>query len=231
MSLRLDDLQVNDLKMYQDDEEYCFGCDAVELANFVRGGARDRAVDLGAGNGIITILLAGKKGIKTTGVEISETQAALCEKNIVYNKLQGSASVLNMPMQRLPEVMVAGSATIVVCNPPYFKKGSGEMRLGNTAALARHEIAVTAEEVAATAAYLLSTGGNFYTVYPTERMAEFMSICRGKRLEPKEAVILNAPGKEPHLFLMRSVKDGKTGLKLTTREIRAYGIEPTDGRQ
>ncbi|MBR2988270.1 MAG: methyltransferase, partial [Clostridia bacterium] len=64
---RVDDLLVNELKIIQNPSAFCFGCDAVELANFVTGGAKDYAVDLGSGTGIITLLLAGKKGIRTTG--------------------------------------------------------------------------------------------------------------------------------------------------------------------
>ena len=67
---RLDDLLVNGLKIIQNPSAFCFGCDAVEIANFVTGGAKDRAVDLGSGTGIITLLLGGKKGIRCTGVEI-----------------------------------------------------------------------------------------------------------------------------------------------------------------
>ena len=55
---RVDDLLVNGLKIIQNPQAFCFGCDAVELANFVNGGIKDRAVDLGSGTGIITILLA-----------------------------------------------------------------------------------------------------------------------------------------------------------------------------
>ena len=73
---RVDDLLVNGLKIIQNPNAFCFGCDAVEIANFVSGGAKDYAVDLGSGTGIITILLAGKKGIRTTGVEIQPATMA-----------------------------------------------------------------------------------------------------------------------------------------------------------
>ena len=55
---RIDDLQYNQLKIIQNSDFFRFGSDAVELANFVSGGSKDRAVDLGSGSGIISILLA-----------------------------------------------------------------------------------------------------------------------------------------------------------------------------
>ena len=56
----------NGLKFLQKQDAFRFGCDGVELANFVDGGPKDYAVDLGSGTGIITILLAGKRKIKTS---------------------------------------------------------------------------------------------------------------------------------------------------------------------
>ena len=58
---RLDDLQVNGLKIIQNASCFRFSCDAVELADFVSGSAKDYACDLGSGSGIIAILLAGKR--------------------------------------------------------------------------------------------------------------------------------------------------------------------------
>ena len=52
---RVDDLLVNGLKIIQNPSAFCFGCDAVELANFVTGGVKDKAYDLGSGTGIITV--------------------------------------------------------------------------------------------------------------------------------------------------------------------------------
>lgn len=221
---RIDDLQVNNLKLIQDDEHFCFGCDAVELANFVQVGSNDLAIDLGSGNGIIAVLLAGKKGLRTTAVEINQSLAYLCQKNVALNKLEHLIDVINQPMQNLPKILPASSRNIVVCNPPYFKAGSGRMRSGSKAG-ARHEIFVTIEEVVQIASYLLPTSGRFYTIFPTQRMAELLHLCICHRLEPKELVVLSPAGKSPHLFLLKSVKDGKTGLRVTCRNIKDYGME------
>ena len=58
---RLDDLLYNNLKIFQRKDRYCFGSDAVEIANFADGKPGENAVDLGSGTGIIAILLAAKK--------------------------------------------------------------------------------------------------------------------------------------------------------------------------
>ena len=59
--LRLDDLQVNGLRIYQHKDKYCFTSDAVILSNFARVKKNEEVfAELGSGSGIISILLAGK---------------------------------------------------------------------------------------------------------------------------------------------------------------------------
>ena len=223
---RIDDLQCRGLKLIQDSEKFCFGCDAVELANFVNGTPNDRAVDMGSGNGIITILLAGKKGIPTTAVEIQPELCDLAQRNVEINGLGDVAKAVCMPMQEYANSNKA-SATIVVCNPPYRKVGSGFMQETDFVAAARHEIFVTLKEVVESASKLLSTGGKFYMVLPTERLAEAMAYCVKNALEPKILQILTPnEKKQPHLFLLKCLKDGKTGLSvLKERPVKAFGME------
>lgn len=57
---RIDDLQFKGLRIIQNSKGFCFGIDAVLLANFTRVKKNAKLVDLGTGTGIIPILLAGK---------------------------------------------------------------------------------------------------------------------------------------------------------------------------
>ena len=95
---RIDDLQYNQLKIIQNSDFFRFGSDAVELANFVSGGCKDKAVDLGSGSGIISILLAGKKNINVTAVEIQKEVAEMSMRSVELNGLQDKIKVLNIPM-------------------------------------------------------------------------------------------------------------------------------------
>ena len=95
---RIDDLQYKGLKLIQDDELFCFGCDAVELANFVKGSNAD-ACDLGCGNGIIATLIAAKRGMRVTGVEIQPESASLAERNARLNSLADRIEIVCARMQ------------------------------------------------------------------------------------------------------------------------------------
>lgn len=217
---RVDDLLVNGLKIIQNPSAFCFGCDAVEIANFVTGGAKDKAVDLGSGTGIITLLLAGKKGIPCTGIELQPQMSEMSQRSIMLNGLK-NACVINAPLQRVADYMDAGSATIVVSNPPYAKAETGKTAEEESIAMARTELTVNLKEVVECASFLLSTGGRFFLIHRADRMAEVINECISARLEPKVLQVLTPKkGKKPHLFMLKCIKDGKSGMEiLPEREV------------
>lgn len=203
---RLEDLQTHGLKFYQDDELFRFGTDAVELANFAAPPVGTEVCDLGAGSGIISVLLAGKYGCRVTAVEIQEKCCALIEENAALNSLD--ITVAHMPMQEF-----RGNFDAVVCNPPYMKAGSGYVRASESERIACFEEKVTFTEVADTASRLLSTGGKLYIVHHITRLAEVLATLKSRRLEPKRLQILRpAPHKPPHIFLVECIKDGREGI-------------------
>lgn len=213
---REEDLCTHGLRFIQDTDLFLFGTDAVELANFAAPPAGTRVCDLGAGTGIVSVLLAGKYGCTVTAVEVQGACCALIEENAALNRLP--VTVAHMPMQRF-----TGNFDAVVCNPPYRKKGSGIPRGTEAERIACFEECVTFDEVAACAARLLSTGGKFFFVFPASRLAEAFATVKAHRLEPKRLQILRpAPDKPPHLFLAECRKDGNEGL--TVLPERAVGI-------
>ena len=47
---RIDDLEINDLRLIQNAEGYCFTSDSVLLANLVKARKTDKILDVGAGS-------------------------------------------------------------------------------------------------------------------------------------------------------------------------------------
>lgn len=221
--LRLDDLQFNNLKLYQDPLAFCFGSDAVELANFVPDGQNKNLCDIGAGNGILSVLLAAKKGYKVTAVEIQKSAYGICKENIELNGLQSAVTAVNMPVQEFCKGENAGAFSAVVCNPPYEKVLSGDVSKVESIRIARSEEKLVLSEAVKCAAHLTKFGGRFYMVHKTERLGETLKLCIEALLEPKILQILRpSKDKPPHLFLLMCQKNGGAGLKvLKEREVKA----------
>lgn len=215
---RLDDLQVSGLKIIQNTEQFCFGCDAVEIANFVSKSGKGfvNACDLGSGNGIISILIASKKGYSVTAVELQSSVASLCSRNIELNNLTDKVRVVNEDMLKFGLCKDnLGKYDVVVSNPPYETIGSGQQSMTTEVRIARSEEAVTLEGVIKSASNLCKFGGKFYLVHKAERLADAIAICTKCKLEPKVLQVLTPNDtKSPHLFMMSCTKGGKAGISI-----------------
>lgn len=101
---RVDDLQINNLKIIQNPDGFCFGIDAVLLANFVKVKKNSKVVDLGTGTAIIPILLAGKsKTSHITALEIQEEVADMAERSVKLNGLEDRIEILNIDLKDAKE--------------------------------------------------------------------------------------------------------------------------------
>ncbi len=211
----LNDVLNYDLKIYQNPDWFCFSLDSVILANFVRIRLRTRRIlDLGCGNGIIPLILSLRTNAFIEGVEIQEDLALLAEKSIRYNNLESRIKIYHQDMK-----VFAKNNTLydmIVCNPPYFKVNDKSMKNDDVhKVIARHEIAITLEEVINTAAKLLKEGGLFCTVNRVDRFMETLLLLSKYHLEPKYVrFVYDRIDIAPSMFYIEAIKNGKSGLTI-----------------
>src|SRR5690554_6466813 len=125
--LRLDDLQVNGLRIYQHKDKYCFTSDAVILANFARVKKNEVFAELGSGSCIISILLAGKYNASLVhAVEIQEYLAKMSQLSVDLNNLGHKIKVHNIPMQTAYKVLGKHTTDAVICIRPIRAKATAK---------------------------------------------------------------------------------------------------------
>ena len=108
---RVDDLEINGLKLIQNPDGYCFTSDSVLLANSVAVRKRDRILDIGTGSGIIAVLLAGKLGANSvTAVEIQDEVAAVARRNVILNGLSDKIDVVTASLAEFAAYVCAFGA-------------------------------------------------------------------------------------------------------------------------
>ena len=99
MTLRIDNIGFGDLKLIQDDQVFCYGVDAVLLADFAHKRVPDfcNAVDLGTGNGIIPLILHDKNpnGF-IQGIDIMESNIDLAYKSLELNGITENIEFMQM---------------------------------------------------------------------------------------------------------------------------------------
>jgi len=212
----LDTLFGGRLKCLQHRSGYRFSVDAVLLGSFLRGGADDTILDLGAGCGIVSLIAAHRGlGKRIHAVEIQPALAALAGQNVLMNDFAGRIEIHCADLRTIAAFLPAGSFDWVVTNPPYRPAGSGRQNPEPERAAARHELYAALEEVVAAAAFALRTKGRLAIVYPAIRGASLIQALREKRLEPKRLqVVYSYPGSPARLLLAEAIKGGGEELEI-----------------
>jgi tRNA1Val (adenine37-N6)-methyltransferase len=202
------------LKIIQSTHGYRFSVDALLLSDFVSIRPGDVVIDLGAGCGIISLLLAkrGRAG-SIVGLEIQEELAFQAKRNAVLNGFEECITVLRADLRALP--VASRCADVVVCNPPYRTRKSGRINPDPGKALARHEIAMNLLDILAAAKTLLRTGGKLALIYTANRLADVFSRMRSQDLEPKRLQLIH-PDSASHakLAMIEGRLGGKSGLTI-----------------
>lgn len=224
---RIDDLELNGLKIIQNKNGFCFGMDSVLLSDFAKEIKKNSTiVDMGTGTGILGILLSAKtQDTKITGVEIQPEVAEMARRSVQLNLLEERINIVCEDVKKLKEIYKAGSFDAIVTNPPYKKKGTGGINENETKLISRHEITANLEDFISMASYLLKDQGSIYIVHRPERLADIMINLRKYKLEPKNIKFVHQnQEKEPNLILVKATKNARPFLKVE-RPIYIYDLQ------
>jgi len=215
---RIDDLNLNGLRIIQNPEWFCFGVDAVLLSNFAAEGIKKGAevLDMCSGNGIIPILLTHKSEAKQiTGLEIQEIVAKMALRSVALNNLNGKIKMICGDLRRGSEIFGRSSFNNIVCNPPYKEIGGGLKNKHSVSAIARHEIMCSLEDVIRVSAELLTPGGKIALIHRPERLADIIWHMRSNKIEPKRLRMVHpSPNKTATMVLIEGAYCGKPKLFL-----------------
>lgn len=193
-----------------------FGTDAFLLAAFAKPKASGRAVELGTGTGIVSLLLAGRKRFSSIhAVEVQEDFADLARRNVRLNRMEDRMTVHCADLRDLRPEDVGGEVDAVLSNPPYMKTDTGKRNESDRKYIARHEVFGGIHDFCRSASLLLKHGGSFYCVYRPDRLSDLMAAMRANRLEPKCMVFVHADTEsEPSMALISAKKGGASGMRI-----------------
>ena len=212
---RIDDLQFKGLRIIQNSKGFCFGIDAVLLANFTRVKKNAKLVDLGTGTGIIPILLAGKSSAsKIIGIEIQDEVAEMASRSVKLNQLEDRVEILNMDMKDAVGVLGKGQMDLVVSNPPYMHS-NGLINENDKKAISRHGLKCDIEDVIRVASDLVKPNGKFFMVNRPNRLVDMLAIARNYKLEAKQIRFVHSRvASAPKMVLIEYVKSAKPEIRV-----------------
>ncbi len=212
---RIDDLQRNGLKLVQDTELFCFGTDAVLLADFVEIAAGTKVADLGTGTGILPLLLYGRQPEAAyAAVEIQPQLYALAQRSVALNNLEDNICIVQGDIAHA-KTLLGENFDVVVSNPPYEKIQDGKSRRNESHAIARKEQLIDFSGLCKSVAALLRVGGKFYFIHKASRLPELICTLKQYGLEPKILRMVHAHiTDEPKYVLLCAVKGAKEHLRV-----------------
>jgi Predicted O-methyltransferase len=214
----LDTMFQGKLKVIQKKDGYRFSVDAVILGRLAQVSSEDRVIDLGTGCGIIPLILAATTQVKEiVGVEIQEDLAELARRNVALNSCDGVIRIVKNDLKNLPLLYPTGSFDFILTNPPFRKRATGRINPQEQKSIARHEIAISLQEMLRVAYFLLKTQGKFFLIYPAFRLVELFYEMRACDLEPKTLQCVHSRVDTPaKMVLVEGVKGG--GVELQIKE-------------
>jgi len=202
------------LKIIQEPGRFNFSLDSTLLAHFVKINKHsNRFIDLCTGNAPVPLMLTLRTDAKIDGVELQIESADQAMRSVAINKLEAQIKIYQQDFIGIHELLGVGSYDVVTCNPPYFKVGQkSNLNKNDALTMARHEVAMTLEELVKEASLLLRTGGHFAMVHRPDRLIEIIETFKKYRLEPKRLrFIYPRMNKEANGILIEGVLDGKAG--------------------
>ncbi len=225
--------EVNDsLSLIQRKTGLTFGTDALLLAAYIHRGKDARCLELGGGTGIISLLLATRKKVKSIEcVEIQPTYASLIERNVEANGLTEAITVTCADIRDHASYGKGGDFDIVFSNPPYMK-GNVPPCKHEEKQIARHEVHGGIADFCQAAAKKLRWGGRFFCVWRPDRLTDLLVSMREAGIEPKRMTyVVSDPQHAPSIVLVEGARGGKSGITVTPSlviggDIQARGESP-----
>lgn len=211
---RLDFIQRKGYKIIQNPEVFCFGIDAVLLADFAKAKKNDHVLDIGTGTGIIPILMFARYENKGyTGIDVQEDMINMANRSVQLNKIEDNIKMLHLNVKDLSHRYPENSFDIVTSNPPYMKGQAGLLNENESKMIARHEITCSLEDIIQNTAYVLKDKGKLYMIHRPHRLVDIIYLMRQYRIEPKRMRMIHPKeGKAPTMVLIEGVKYARAEL-------------------
>ncbi len=210
---------------------YRFSIDSLLLADLVTAGPVDaapprpgplRVVDLGAGCGVIGLLVAHRRpAAQVTLVELQPEMAGLASRGVELSNLQGRVTVLPADLRQLGKgpdghpQLDGASVDLVVSNPPYEPRGRGTENPQPGRATARHQRHCAIDELMAAARRLLRPAGLLAVVYPAADLPGLLQAAAAEKLGAERLrPVASRAGEPANRVLLVLRKGGRRPLVL-----------------
>jgi len=174
------------LAVHQPRRGYRFSVDSILLGRFATARPRDRVLDLGAGCGVVAIMIAARAHPREVmAVELQPDLAELIDHNADLNSLSGVRGICADIRARRIAGLEPASCDLIVANPPYYAAARGRHSPGESRRAARSGTDAELADFVAAAQRYARNGARVAFVFAANRSADLLATMRARQLEPK----------------------------------------------
>jgi tRNA1Val (adenine37-N6)-methyltransferase len=193
-------------------KEDAYNLDALLLSNFINiPKSTTRVIDLGTGNGVILFYMSLKTKAKLIGYDIIASRIEHAKETVALNQIPN----MEFHVEDINQLKLHHES-FIISNPPYFKvTPSVNLSESLERQVARHEVALTLEQLISKVSSFLRTKGKFYMIHRADRLQEIMSVMRTYQLSISTLQMVHSyPHEEAIHVLIEAVKEGNRDLKV-----------------
>ncbi len=188
------------IRILQSKTGYRFSVDAPLLADFIRTRPGDEALEIGTGNGVISLLLSVKPFKGITAIEIQPGLAVLAGRNVELNGLRDRIEVVRADLRTYEP---GRTFDLIFSNPPYIRRSSGFLSISAERSAAKHELHGGIGEILGKTAEWLAPEGRACFVYPDRRRVDLLTAAGESGLAVRRLRFVHPrAGEPPNLFLI-----------------------------
>lgn len=173
------------------------GTDGVLLGAWIQPGEAGKILDVGAGSGLVALILAQRSSAMVDGVELDNEAASQASENFDASIWRDRLRLFKEDFNRFSN----GQYDLIASNPPFFRqslKATGKERTQ-----ARHTDTLSYESLIRQSAKMLTEKGRFCVILPASSSDDFEELCWLHKLYPsRRCDVISVQGLEPKRVLL-----------------------------
>lgn len=209
--------QFKQFRIHQEKSAMKVNTDGVLLGAWTDINGANTVLDIGAGTGLISLMIAQRSDAIITGIEIEKNAADEAAQNVKNSKWSDRVSIQHISFQDFVTTS-PNKFDLIVSNPPFFSNG-----VKNTnphLSMARHNHMLPFSDVIEGTTKLLSENGMLSIILPADSALEFIEKARSKGLFlTRLTEVKPFPDTEPNRCLMEF---GKVQVTLQKTEMSVF---------
>ena len=155
------------------------GTDGALLGAWANVSGIKNVLDVGAGTGLISLMIAQRTSVKVLGIEIEKNAAKEANENVQKSPWKNRVTIKNISFQEF-EKSSKEKFDLIISNPPFFSN-SYKNEVTNLA-IARHNDLLPFSELIKGSVKLLNKNGRLAVILPIIQAKEFIELAKNKDL-------------------------------------------------